>query len=54
MSQPNPPVAAIRPKKLEKHGHIRIDNYYWLRERESEEVLDYLTDNRDFVFEYVI
>ncbi|WP_445382301.1 S9 family peptidase [Robiginitalea sp. IMCC43444] len=42
MSQPNPPVAAIRPKKLEKHGHIRIDNYYWLRERESEEVLDYL------------
>jgi len=28
--------------KLEKHGHIRIDNYYWLRERENPEVIAYL------------
>lgn len=37
-----PPVAAIKPKKLEKHGDVRIDNYYWLNERENPEVIDYL------------
>ncbi len=28
--------------KLEKHGHTRVDDYYWLRERESAEVISYL------------
>ena len=37
-----PPVAAIKPKILEKHGDKRIDNYYWLKERENPEVIDYL------------
>lgn len=37
-----PPVAAIKPQKLENHGTQRIDNYYWLRERENPEVIDYL------------
>ena len=37
-----PPVASVKPKKLEKHGDIRIDNYYWLNERENPEVIDYL------------
>ena len=39
-----PPVARIEPKKLEKHGHIRIDNYDWLRDdtREDPDVLAYL------------
>ena len=37
-----PPVAKIVPKQLEKHGHVRTDNYYWLRERENPEVLQYL------------
>ncbi len=37
-----PPVAKIQPAKLEKHGHVRIDNYYWLRERENPEVIAYL------------
>jgi oligopeptidase B len=30
------------PTKLEKHGHVRIDNYYWLRERDNPEVIEYL------------
>lgn len=30
------------PERLEKHGDIRTDNYYWLRERENQEVIDYL------------
>lgn len=37
-----PPVAAVKPKKLEKHGNVRTDNYYWLNERENPEVIDYL------------
>ncbi|MGQ2984511.1 S9 family peptidase [Flavobacterium sp.] len=37
-----PPLAAVKPKKLEKHGDVRIDNYYWLNERENPEVIDYL------------
>lgn len=37
-----PPIAAIRPHAMTKHGHTRIDNYYWLNERENPEVLAYL------------
>ncbi|PID91307.1 MAG: oligopeptidase B [Bacteroidetes bacterium] len=36
------PIAAKKPKELTKHGHTRIDNYYWLRERENPEVIEYL------------
>jgi oligopeptidase B len=37
-----PPVARKIPVELTHHGHTRIDNYYWLRERENPEVLEYL------------
>lgn len=37
-----PPVALKRPKRLEKHGDVRIDNYYWLNDREDPEVIAYL------------
>lgn len=30
------------PLRLEKHGHVRVDDYYWLRERTNPEVLAYL------------
>ncbi len=43
-----PPVAKIVPKTLEKHGHIRIDNYYWLNERENPEVIDYLNQENEY------
>jgi oligopeptidase B len=43
MSKPiNPPKAKIVPKQLEIHDDIRIDNYYWLNDRENPEVIDYL------------
>jgi oligopeptidase B len=43
MSNKNaPPVAAIKPHTLEKHKDVRIDNYYWLNDRENPEVIDYL------------
>ncbi|WP_343486488.1 S9 family peptidase [Allomuricauda sp. d1] len=38
-----PPIAKKKPKELEKHGHVRTDDYYWLNDREDQEVLDYLT-----------
>ncbi|HZD09735.1 MAG TPA: S9 family peptidase, partial [Candidatus Binatia bacterium] len=37
-----PPDAARRPQKLTLHGHTRVDDYYWLRERENPEVIAYL------------
>lgn len=37
-----PPVAKIIPKSLEKFGHARTDNYFWLNDRENPEVIDYL------------
>ncbi|MBL7886757.1 MAG: S9 family peptidase [Flavobacterium sp.] len=36
------PIAAKKPHQLEKHGHIRMDDYYWLNDRENPEVIDYL------------
>jgi oligopeptidase B len=39
---PKPPVADVKPVKHELHGHVRVDNYAWMRERDSSKVLDYL------------
>ncbi len=37
-----PPTAAVKAYSMEKHGTVRTDNYYWLRERENPEVIAYL------------
>jgi oligopeptidase B len=39
---PAPPVAPKRPKRLTAHGDTRVDDYYWLREKDSPDVLAYL------------
>ena len=31
-----------KPTRLEQHGDIRVDNYFWLRERENPDVIAYL------------
>lgn len=36
------PLAAKKEKKLEIHGDVRIDNYYWLNEKENPEVISHL------------
>lgn len=36
------PTVAKKPTKLEKHGDVRTDNYYWLNDRENPEVIAYL------------
>jgi oligopeptidase B len=43
-----PPNASIIPHSLEKHGHIRTDNYYWLNNRENPEVVDYLNQENEY------
>jgi oligopeptidase B len=42
------PVAKIIPKVLEKFGDERIDNYFWLKDRENPEVIDYLNQENDY------
>lgn len=39
---PVAPDADARPHELEAHGDVRVDEYYWLREREDPEVIAYL------------
>src|SRR5689334_2566114 len=37
-----PPMAEKEPKEFIAHGDKRIDDYYWLNQRENPKVLDYL------------
>ena len=42
-----PPSAPPRPVELERHGDVRIDPWYWLRDRDDPEVIAYLeAENR--------
>ena len=36
------PLAKKKPQQLEKHNDIRIDNYFWMKDREHPEVINYL------------
>ncbi len=42
------PKAKKIPKKLSIHGDTRIDHYYWLRERENPDVIQYLKDENAY------
>ena len=42
MPDPTPPQAPRRPHELTAHGRSRVDDWYWLRDRDDPEVLDYL------------
>src|SRR3989454_5907897 len=43
-----PPAAAVRPHRFDEHGTVRIDPYYWLRERDNPEVIRYLQDENAY------
>lgn len=43
-----PPKAPKKETILEKHGDQRIDNYYWMNERDSPEVLAYLKAENEY------
>lgn len=42
------PIAKILPKELKKHNDVRVDNYYWLNERENEDVTTYLEEENRY------
>ena len=41
-SMSNQPIANKIPKDLVLHNHTRVDDYYWMNDRDSQPVLDYL------------
>ncbi len=43
-----PPLAAVRPHRFDEFGTVRIDNYYWLKERSNPEVIKYLEDENAY------
>ena len=45
---PPPPVAPVQPVTHRNHGDDRVDNYYWLRERDNPAVLSYLEAENDY------
>ncbi len=48
MSEIKPPQAKIIPTELEKFEDIRIDNYFWLNDRENPDVIDYLNKENEY------
>ena len=48
MASPVPPSVEKRPHELSIHGDRRIDDYYWLRERENPEVIHYLEEENTY------
>lgn len=47
--EPKPPQAAKRPVTNTLHGHIWTDDYYWLRERDNQEVIAYLKEENAYL-----
>ena len=45
---PEPPCARVAPMRLEMHGVVRVDDYYWLRERDNPEVAAYLEAENEY------
>ncbi|WP_454061426.1 S9 family peptidase [Candidatus Nitrospira salsa] len=43
-----PPKAKKVPFELKAHGQLRVDEYYWLRDRENPDVLEYLTAENEY------
>ena len=42
------PVAAKKPVEHSKHNDIRIDDYFWLNDRENPDVIDYLNQENQY------
>jgi oligopeptidase B len=46
---PSAPLAKRIPKTLTVHDDPRVDDYYWLNDRENPEVIDYLNAENDYL-----
>ena len=42
------PAAHVRPHEITIHGNTRVDDYFWLRERENPEVIEYLDAENEY------
>ncbi len=42
------PVAKEIPRELVKHNHVRVDPYFWMNERDSKPVLDYIAEENAY------
>jgi oligopeptidase B len=45
---PPPPVAAAKPDTFTEFGHTRVDPYFWLKDRNNQEVIAYLNDENAY------
>src|SRR6266849_2426851 len=43
-----PPMAAVRPHRFDEFGTVRIDQYYWLKDRNNPDVIKYLEDENAY------
>ncbi len=43
-----PPVAKKIPKVDTVHGDVRVDNYFWMREKTNPEVIAYLESENEY------
>ncbi len=48
---PEPPIAKKQPHETEIHDRKRTDDYFWLRDKDSEDVLEYLRAENDYTVE---
>ena len=48
-TQPTPPVAERRPITLTAHGDERVDDWYWLRDRDDPALAELLTAEAAFL-----
>jgi oligopeptidase B len=46
---PRPPMAEVRPMKLKKHGDVRVDDYFWLKNRDGKDVIAYIKAENEYV-----
>jgi oligopeptidase B len=53
-ADPQPPAAKVIPHELEEHGDVRVDDYYWLRERDNPEVVAYLEAENAYMDEMML
>lgn len=45
---PAPPVAEVVPDTFENFGQKRIDNYYWLKDKNNPKVIEYLNAENEY------
>lgn len=48
MARKKAPIAKKVPKELVIHDDVRLDNYYWLKDKENDEVVSYLNEENAY------